>query len=321
MNRREFLQATAFAACVSPLAALAADVKPRASLAREVGITTGSFMPNIRAGKFRLLDLPHIMRDELGMRVIDLMTATLESLEPDYLERLRAEAERAGCVLTNLKMNQPGLEMASPVADTRRKALDEYKRTIDAAARLGVRWVRPLPGNQKPDLAILAASYRELIDYGAPRGITLLVENFGWMQSDPEALPAVVKAAGQGCAAQPDTGNWANNEVRYPGLAKAFPLAVTCDFKAKKMGPDGAHADYDLKRCFDIGWNAGFRGPWCIEHPNPDLKELWHEMRWLRDRLQEWMAGRGGKRVEGSESRLQAAGRGHESTQKNFLRF
>ena len=33
-----------------------------------------------QAGKLRLLDLPRIMRDELGMRVIDLMTATLPSL-------------------------------------------------------------------------------------------------------------------------------------------------------------------------------------------------------------------------------------------------
>jgi hypothetical protein len=33
-------------------------------------------------------------------------------------------------------------------------------------------------------LKTLAAAFRELIDYGAPRGISLLIENFGWLASD-----------------------------------------------------------------------------------------------------------------------------------------
>src|SRR5215203_1916054 len=111
MKRRSVLYAL-------PLAAVLPRTLPGASstpaLQGELGITTGSLMRNISAGKFKLIDLPRRMRDELGMRVIDLMTATLESLEPAYVERLRSEAENAGCVLTNLKMNQKGLEMASP---------------------------------------------------------------------------------------------------------------------------------------------------------------------------------------------------------------
>src|SRR3954468_9252225 len=159
----------------------------------EVGITTGSFMRNITEGKFRLLDLPRIMRDELGMKIIDLMTATLDSLEPAYVDQLRAEAEKAGCVLTNLKMNQKGLEMASPDEAVRRQAMDTYKQTIDVAKRLGVRWVRPLPGAKKPDFKLLGAAYRELIEYAGERGIGVLIENFGWMQGDPDALSAVIK--------------------------------------------------------------------------------------------------------------------------------
>src|SRR5262245_23766567 len=66
---------------------------PRPSLARELGVTTGSFVRHLttepQPGKLWLLDLPQIMRDELDMRVIDLMTATLPSLEPGYLQKLR----------------------------------------------------------------------------------------------------------------------------------------------------------------------------------------------------------------------------------------
>lgn len=294
-TRRRFLHGLA-APLIAPDVALTATPagKPRPSLVREVGVTTGSFMKHLtetpQPGKLRLLDLPRVMRDELDMRVIDLMTATLPSLEAAYLDRLRASADAAGCVLSNLKMNQRGLDMGNPDEAVRRKALSEYKLTIDAAARLGVRWVRPLPVNARPDPGVYAASCRELIDHARPHGITLLIENFGWIQTDPDAIPRLIKDVGEGLAAQPDTGNWAGNEVRYTGLAKAFPLAVSCDFKARKLGPGGGHPEYDLKRCFEIGWNAGFRGPWCLEQSHDDLRQLYRDMGWVRDRLRQWMA-------------------------------
>jgi hypothetical protein len=99
-------------------------------------------------------------------------------------------------------------------------------------------------------------------------------------------------SVGPGLAAQPDTGNWSNNPVRYEGLTRAFRYAVSCDFKARPLGPGGAHAEYDLKRCFDIGWDAGFRGPWCFEYQHPDFTELLRGLETLRDRLREWMAAR-----------------------------
>jgi hypothetical protein len=283
MKRRTFVRSLALA----PLAAGAAPSGGTA-LKGELGITTGSFMRNITEGNFRLLDLPRLMRDELGMRVIDLMTATLESLDPAYLDQFRAESEKAGCILTNLKMNQKGLEMASPDEAVRKQAMEVYKQTIDAAKRLGVRWVRPLPGSRKPDLKLLGAAYREMIDYAGERGIGVLVENFGWMQDDPGALPEVIKATGDALRAQPDTGNW-TDAARYDGLAKAFPFAVSCDFKARELAADGTHVAYDLKRCFDIGWSAGFRGPWCFEHFHRDLAQLLKEFGMLRDLLRGWM--------------------------------
>ncbi len=292
VRRREFLKigaAMAIAACADRAPAA---VKQWPALTGEIGITTGSFVRHLsespQAGKLRLLDLPRIMREEMDMRVIDLMTATLASMEPAYLEQLRGAAEKAGCVLTNLKMNLRDLDLGSEDEGTRRHAVDEFKRVIDAAAILGVRWVRPLPGNRRPQLSTLAKSYRELIDHAAPHGISLLVENFGWLSSDPDALPDMIKAIGSGVAAQPDTGNWANNDVRYAGLARAFPLAASCDFKFMAMAEDGSHAAYDLKRCFDIGWNAGFRGPWCFEHANDNLAAQFRNFRLMRDRLRGW---------------------------------
>lgn len=145
-----------------------------------------------KPGKLRLLDLPKIMRDELNMRVIDLMTATLASFEPAYVGDLRERAEKADCIITNLKMNQKGLDMASAVPAMRTRALDEYKRTIDVA---------------------------------------------------------------------------------------------------EQLGSNGEHLRYDLKRCFQIGWNNGFRGPWCLEHFNSQLDALLRDFARLRDMLNQWVEG------------------------------
>lgn len=295
MNRRDFLLSSTAAFATLGAAARGAAAKTAASLQGEVGITTGSFTrhlsPTAAPGKLRLLDLPRIMRDELGMKVIDLMTATLVSLEPAYLDQLRAAAADAGCVLTNLKINFNQADLGNADADRRRAALAEFKGAIDAAARLGVRWVRPLPGVRRADLARIAESYRELCDHAAARQIVVLVENIGWIKDDPAGIPDLIRAVGPQLRAQPDTGNWAD-AVRYEGLARAFPLADSCDFKAFDLGPDGSHALYDLPRCFQVGWDAGYRGPWLLEHFHADLKQLLREMGFLRDQLHAWTRAR-----------------------------
>lgn len=289
-SRREFLKSSVVAASGllwrqgNPLSAAGTP----ADLKLEIGVTTGSMSSHIRAGRFKLIDFPKIMRDELGMKVIDLMTATLESLDEKYADALRNQAEKHGCVLTNLKLNQEGMDLGSTDKEVHRRSMAEYKRSIDIAHRLGCRWVRPLPRSEAPDRARYVNGYRELIEYGAPQGVSLLIENFGWMSTEVDVIPETIRLVGKGLDACPDTGNWKEN-VRYDGLAKAYPLAVTCDFKFKQLTPAGEHPEYDLRRCFQIGWDAGFRGPWCFEHAGNDLPTLWKEFVLMRDRMRGWI--------------------------------
>ncbi len=290
MTRRQMLQAAGpgLALTTGASKAMAADpFKPE--WLRQVGITTSSLGRQLagesQGRNFSLLELPRILRDELDMTVIDLNTSSLASTKPAYLERLRRNADACGCRLTNLKLNQPDLDMNSPDVEIRERALREYQRSIDAAAVLGLRWARPLPKPDRPNFKIHVDSYRRLAEYAAQRQIVMLVENYGWMQSDPNSVVELVKRIGKNAAAGPDTGNWNSNAIRYQALETTFPTAVTCDFKARKLGPMGEHAEYDLRRCFRIGWQAGFRGPWCLEHAQRNTTELFRELAWLRDML------------------------------------
>lgn len=299
VSRRKFLAVSSLGlACdfAAPAASLLAALPGKTERARgddlrnEFGITTGSFMMHLRSAtkKFDMLTLPKIMRDELDLKVIDLMTKTIPYLDADYCARFRDAAEKAGRVITNLKLNlDADAEIGSNDETVRRRSLEKMKHGIDAAERLGCRWVRPATTDKRPDQARLVDGLRELIDYAAPKSITLLVENNGWIKNDVDALPRITAAVGDGLAVQPDTGNW-NPAVRYDGLAKAFPLAATCDFKALGLGPNLEHKEYDLRRCFDVAWAAGFRGPWCFEHFHQELPELLRGFVRLREQLQVW---------------------------------
>lgn len=290
MDRRTFL-ATVLAGH-SAIDKLCGEPKHVSSLTDEVGVTTSSFSGHLTAkpkrGQFTLLELPRILRDELGMKVIDLNTSSLASQERKYLERVREAATKAGCVLTNLKMNQRGLDLSSNDRALRDKALTTYKQSIDAAAILGCRWARPLPTPKLVSRKHYVESYRALADYAAKKKIEMLVENYGWMSSDSKSVSKLIREVGRNVAACPDTGNWSSNPVRYEGLADSFPLAVTCDFKARELGAKGEHKLYDLHRCFEIGRKAGFRGPWCLEHANRNRRDLFRELVLLRDGLRKW---------------------------------
>lgn len=306
LTRRQFAGA-ASALCAGqflpglagPIQAVAKPDEFTKSIAGQVGITTSSLSRHLVAkpgkGQFSLLELPRILRDELDMRVIDLNTSSVATYQPAYLEKVREAARDAGCVLTNLKLNQKGLDMNSSDVGIRNKALAEYRKSIDAASKLGCRWARPLPLKETPDMRLHVSAYRELADFAAERDMQMLVENYQWMESDPNSVVTLLGKIGEsagggiGVAACPDTGNWKDNTIRYAGLKATFPIAVSCDFKARAIGSDGSHALYDLKRCFTIGWEAGFRGPWCLEHANADRAALFRELSLLRDQLRGWM--------------------------------
>ena len=297
LTRRRFLELGGATSLVMSVASRAASSPPpfrHPPLPDFVGVNTACFSAQQRAAdqaqRIDPYDLPRLIRGELDLRVLDLVSTMLNTREHGPLEKFRAEAERAGCVITNLKVNLPDLRYDSEDAAARRHALDEYKRWIDAAAVLGARWVRPFPAATAPRWETLVAGFAELADHAAKRNITLLVENYRWLDREPEAIPRLIAALSGRVAAQPDTFNWIDDATRRAGLARAFPHAASCDFKVRTLGPDYEHPAYDLRASFELGRRAGFRGPWCIEHVNTNKTSLLRELKWITRQLRDWTA-------------------------------
>ncbi|MBL9198858.1 MAG: TIM barrel protein [Opitutaceae bacterium] len=303
MDRRTFLS-TAATLAAATAARTRAAVAPNLAWAGEVGLTTSSIFRQMTPGRadrhVGWLDLPKVMRDELGMRVLDFNSGSFASLEPGQLDKFRAALDAAGCVVSNVKVNTTvlgvkvqDLSIESPDRAVREAALTRYRDWITAAHHVGARWVRPFPADVRPDLPLLAEGLGRLADMADGRHMAVLLENAGWMAADADAIPRVVAAVGGRVGAQPDTGSWESPALREAGLRKAFPFAVSCDFKVGRLGPNGVHAAYDLKRCFDLGWQAGFRGPWVIEHAGENTRELFRELLWIRDQLKAWISAAG----------------------------
>ncbi len=299
MGRRQFFATGAVLAGATALRTRGA-VAQNAAWAGEVGLTTSSVFRQMAEGhadrKFGLLELPKFMRDELGMRVIDLNSGTLATKDSAQIERFREALDAAGCVVSNVKVNPTVLQvkvldLPFDHADraTREKAVEGFRDWILAASRVGARWVRPFPAAKRPTMPVMVDSFTELADFADGLKMALILENAGWMTSDANGIPSVIEALGGRLGAQPDTGSWENQELREAGLKNAFPYAVSCDFKFGKLGPAGEHKAYDLKHCFDLGWQAGFRGPWVLEHADENTKDLIRDLTRVRDQLKQWI--------------------------------
>ena len=293
-SRREFLSraaSTAGALAVGTRTLTAsAEEQLRGSLAGAIGFTTGSLAYQRRNKLLTAVSLPKFVRDDLGMQLIDFNTNWLESLDTHYVQRVRETADAADCFFTNLKVNHKFGDLYAGDADVRRTAMSHAKKLISAARILGARWVRfsvpkPVPGTRTETLS----AHRELAKIAESQNIQLLVENNGWMKSEPDSVAQLVRIIGKNVAPGPDTGNW-NDDVRYAAIASSFRGAVTCDFKVFDLDSNGQHPKYDIKRCFDVAWKTGFRGPWAIEHWNQDTPTFAKETRYLRDLLNEWIA-------------------------------
>lgn len=268
----------------------------RPSLDGVIGLTTGSLSHQRTARTMDVFSLPKFVRDELGMRLIDLNTRWLAAYDERYIRRVNDSAEKHGCYFTNLKVNHQFGDLYHKDSNERTRAMSHARELILAANKLGARWIRfsaPKPAADGPSATL--AAHHELAKFAEQHRVQLLIENNGWMRSDAGSVARLVKIIGHNVAPQPDTGNW-NDDVRYAGIAASFPGAASCDFKVFDLDERRQHEKYDIKRCFDIACKSGFRGPWALEHWNTDTRKFAAEIRFLRDQLASWIKVASGRR-------------------------
>ncbi len=285
MHRRDFLKhssialATPLFASALPSTALAASMQAR-TLER-VGIATWSFRHLIAAGRnpkmppaeravMTALDAPKFVREELGLTQLEIIINHLDERTVAYAERVRAAADKAGVKFMNLQL---GGQMSASDPAVREKSIAEIKDGMRIAAALGAPSVRADVGGKagEPlDLAITAASYKELADFGATIGVMPMPENHGGHSSDPDTLVSIMRALDPRVRAIVDWGNLRveNQTQRIEGTRKLLPYTGLVSAKVDRFDAD-YRPGYDVGELVRLVESSGYRGKYSIEITNP----------------------------------------------------
>ena len=138
-----------------------------------------SFYPDFNTGHRTLADWFRFAA-ELGLDGADISVAHLASLEPAYLDELRHQATAAG---VQIAMIVTYADFTHPDAAERLRQQAEVRAYIDAAARLGINFVRLTAGQRHPGveradgIGWAVTGLTSCLDHAAQAGITLLYEN------------------------------------------------------------------------------------------------------------------------------------------------
>ncbi len=253
MNRRQWLAAAATAA-----SAAVWQAQDRISLAQ------WSFNRSFRAGVWKNLDMPRIVREKAGLDALEFVNQFFENPTLGYLRRLKKSLADAGVtpVLIMVDDEDPA---AGTDARERRAAAVAHRKWVDIAHYLGCRAIRCNmrggEGDWRKDTGLVARaaeSFRDLLAYARGSGIQILIENHGGASSDPDVLARLMKEVNDPqFGLLVDLGNWNKGDDHYAAIEKTLPWARGISVKDIP--------GWDLEKKLRMCMASGFHGFWGIE--------------------------------------------------------
>lgn len=209
-----------------------------------------------------ILDAPQMLADRYGVHHVEFQHTHFASTEPSYLKELRGRLKRANSRMNQICLEFGPLNISSPDPVVRLETIDLTKQWIDHAGAVRCPRVMLNQGTLAPEVRETAiATLKEIAAYGEKRKVFVTMENRGYgpTPTNPgwEVVLEVIKAAG--IHANPDTGNFHDEESRAAALRAMYPL--TCG---------SSHVHYDPKRFSEanaiaISKESGYKGLFSIE--------------------------------------------------------
>jgi hypothetical protein len=268
-GRRNFLIGSVMAAGLAWAQAPKRDRFEQAKLDR-IGVMTLSFngvlksdrYPNDPKRTLDILDAPQMIADRYGVHHVEFQHTHFASTEPSYLTELRGRLKKAKSHMNQICLEFGPLNISSADPVLRIETVDLTKQWIDNAAAIGCPRVMLNQGTLAPEVRESAiATLKEIAEHGKKRKIFVTMENRGYGPSPTnpswEVVVEVISAAG--IHANPDTGNFHDEESRAAGLREMYPLSC-----------GSSHAHYDPKRFSEansigIAKQVGYKGLYSIE--------------------------------------------------------
>jgi sugar phosphate isomerase/epimerase len=222
------------------------------------------------------IDFPSVAAG-YGIHCIELVNTFYYSKANDqaYWTAFKQKCEEAGVTVGLIMCDALGnLGDADPEA--RQTAVENHHAWVDVAQFLGAKSIRVnAAGEGTPEEVAANAvdGLSKLGEYGASKGINIIVENHGGLSSDGLWLSGVMEKVGMdNVGTLPDFGNFYEYD-KYQGIADLMPYAKGVSAKSYSFDENGNEINSDFQRIMKIVKESGFKGYIGIEYEGPELSE------------------------------------------------
>ena len=183
-------------------------------------------------------------------------------------------------------------DLADPDENMRNQAVENHKRWVDAASKLGCQSIRVNTfGTNDPQIwkTTVVDGLRKLSEYAATKNINVLCENHGWLSSNPvELMKAINEVNMENCGTLPDFGNWCVKRAdvnekwgdcaevypdKYEGTKMMMPAAMAVSAKSYDFDEAGNETTIDYIKMLQIVKDAEYTGFIGVEYEGDRLNE------------------------------------------------
>ncbi len=241
MRRRDFLATSAMAVAGSGIS----FGQTREQRLERIAIMSLCFssilktpaFPNDKNRDLDVMDLPQMIVDRYGVHYVEMQHSHFLSTELSYLRDFKERMRKAKATMNQINVEFGPLNISATDPVLRLEAVDLTKKWLDHAAELGCARVMINQGTLAPEIrkeAIVAA--KAMGDYGKTKKVFVTMENRGGGAA-PAPVPGgppppyrptwqdvVEVIKGAGIHANPDVGNFPNEEARHAGLRVMYTM-------------------------------------------------------------------------------------------------
>lgn len=207
------------------------------------------------------------------------------------IDSLKTMSDKFGMRNVLIMIDAEG-DLADPNEKLRNEAVENHKKWVDAAKKLGCHSIRVNTfGTNDPVLWVSSVvdGLKKLSAYAATKNINVLCENHGWLSSNtPVLMEAISEVNMENCGTLPDFGNWCVKrkagaqwgecEEVYPdtykGIEMMLPKAKAVSAKSYDFDENGDETTLDFPRIIQLVKNAGYSSYIGVEYEGKRLSEI-----------------------------------------------
>jgi len=230
----------------------------------------------IGSHKLELKDFSERVAEKFNIAKIEPWSEHFRSLDPKYLEEIRASVEKAGGMIVNIAVDGEHSPYAADKTE-RDESVAFSKQWVDVATAVGspsIRTNMPKAGDSEPNAQRTADSLSQVIEYAATKNIVVNLENDNPLSEDPFFIVQVIeKVNNPWLHALPDFANslvTGREGDAYRGVQAMFAHAYNiCHVKALETNEQGKEFRVDMPKTFGILRNTHYKGYCSMEFDSP----------------------------------------------------